>query len=80
MSLPTAVTANTGIPYSSDSFTKLLRLTIVCFSYFAPTNIDIATALAFSRTASLTLVVISSLERSSPIMLVPPETRKTIGI
>ena len=80
MSLPTAVTAKTGIPYSSASFTNLPRLTIVWCSYFEPTKIDIASALALSLIASLTLVVICSLERSSPIILEPPDTRKTIGI
>ena len=40
---------------------------------------DIASALALSRTASFTLVTISSCERSSPIILLPPDTRKTIG-
>ena len=79
ISFPTAVTARTGIPYSSASLTSLPRLTTVCFSYFEPTKIDIATALAFNRIASFMLVVISSLERSSPIILGPPETRNTIG-
>ena len=74
------MTAKTGIPYSSASLTSLPRLTIVCFSYFEPTKIDMATALAFKRIASLTLVVISSFDKSSPTILVPPDTRKTIGV
>ena len=67
------------MPYSSASLTSFARFTIVCFSYFEPTKIDIATALAFSLIASFTLVVISSFDRSSPIMLGPPDTRNTIG-
>ena len=80
ISFPTAVTAKTGIPYSSASLTSFPRLTIVCFSFFEPTKIDIATALTLSLTASLILVIISSSERSSPITLGPPDTRKTIGV
>ena len=79
ISFPTAVTAKTGMPYSSPSLTSLPKLTIVCFSFFEPTKIDIATADAFNRIASLILTVISSSERSSPIILGPPETRNTIG-
>ena len=41
---------------------------------------DIATALAFNRIASFMVTVICSWDRSSPIMLEPPETRKTIGV
>ncbi len=78
-SFPTAVTAKTGSPYSSASFTRFPRLTRELCSYFAPTKIDIASALALILTASFTLVVISSFERSSPIMLEPPDTRSTIG-
>ncbi len=48
-------------------------------SYLAPTKIDIVTAVALILIASLTLVVISSLDRSSPMMLAPPDTRSTIG-
>ena len=39
-----------------------------------------ATALALSLIASLILVVICSFDRSSPTILEPPDTRKTIGI
>jgi hypothetical protein len=38
-----------------------------------------ASALALSLMASLMLTVISSFDRSSPIMLEPPDTRNTIG-
>src|SRR5574338_1157598 len=78
-SLPTAVTASTGSPYSSASLTRFPRLTRELCSYFAPTKIDIASAVALILIASFTLVVIFSLERSSPIILEPPETRSTIG-
>ena len=71
ISFPTAVTASTGMPYSSASLTSLPRFTILLCSYFEPTNMDIASALALSRTASFTLVTISSCERSSPIILTP---------
>ena len=79
ISFPTAVTAKTGIPYSSASLTSFPRFTIVWYSYLEPTNTDIATAETFSRKASFILTVISSWDRSSPIILVPPETRNTIG-
>src|SRR5574338_1020559 len=78
-SFPTAVTASTGKPYSSASFTKLPRLTRELCSYFAPTKIDIASAVALILIASFTLVVICSLDKSSPIILEPPETLNTIG-
>ena len=80
ISFPTAVTASTGMPHSSASFTSLPRLTMVWYSYFEPTNMDIAKAVAFSRTASRMLTVMSSRDRSSPIMLVPPDTRSTMGV
>ena len=38
-----------------------------------------ASALAFSLIASLILTVISSRDKSSPIILEPPDTRKIIG-
>ncbi len=79
ISLPTAVTANTGIPYLSPSSTALARFSKVCFSYSPPTNIDTATADALSLMASSMEVVISSFE-SSLSMLVPPEILRTIGI
>jgi len=78
-SFPTAVTARTGKPYSSASFTRFPRLTSDLCSYLAPTKIDIVTAVALILIASLMLVVISSLERSSPMMLAPPDTLSTIG-
>ena len=78
-SLPTAVTANTGNPYSSASLTSFPRLTSDLCSYLAPTKIDIVTAVALILIASLMLVVISSFDKSSPMMLEPPETRRTIG-
>ena len=80
ISFPTAVTARTGMPYSAASLTSLPKFTTVCFSFFEPTKMDIATADAFNLIASLRLVVISSLERSSPTILGPPDTRNTIGI
>ena len=40
---------------------------------------DIAIALTLSRIASSMVTVISSWDKSSPIMLAPPDTRKTIG-
>ena len=67
------------MPYSSASLTNRPRLTIVCFSYFEPTKIDIAKPHALSRIASFMLTVISSLDKSSPIILEPPDTLKTIG-
>ena len=78
--MPTAVTAKTGMPNSSASLTNFPRFTIVCFSYLEPTKIDIANAEALSRIASLILTVISSFDKSVPIILEPPDTRKTIGI
>jgi hypothetical protein len=44
-----------------------------------PTNIERATQVAFNLMASSIEVVIVSLDKSSPIILLPPETRKTIG-
>ena len=43
-------------------------------------NIDMARADTFSLIASFTEVTIFSFERSFPMMLVPPETLRTIGI
>ena len=71
ISFPTAVTASTGMPYSSASLTSLPRFTILLCSYFEPTNMDIASALALSRTASFTLVTISSCERSHLLYYYP---------
>ena len=79
-SFPTAVTANTGIPYFSASLTNFPKFTIVWYSYFEPTKIDIATALAFRRIASSIETVMSSWDKSSPIIVDPPDTRKTIGV
>ena len=79
ISLPTAVTARTGTPYSSASSTSLPRFTTVCRSCLAPTNTDIARALAPSLSASRMPTVICSSERSSPMMEGPPDTRSTTG-
>src|SRR4029078_8713220 len=79
MSLPTAVTANIGIPYFSPSLTNLARFDKVLCSYLPPTNTDIARHETLSLIASSIDVVIVSFERSSPKMLAPPETRRTIG-
>ena len=78
-SFPTAVTAKTGNPYFSASLTNFPRLTMVWYSYFEPTKMDIASALAFSLIASSMETVMSSWDRSSPIILEPPETLRTIG-
>src|SRR6476469_8210118 len=80
MSFPTAVTAKTGIPYFSPSSTSLERLFKVWCSYLLPTKIDNAIHDALILIASSIDVVIVSFERSSPKILVPPETRSTIGI
>src|SRR3954470_21094644 len=80
ISFPTAVTAKTGIPYLSPSSTSLDKLVKVWFSYLLPTKIDKAKQEAFNFIASSIEVTISSLDKSSPIMLEPPETLRTIGI
>src|SRR5206468_12534709 len=80
ISFPTAVTAKTGIPYFSPSSTSLERFFSVWCSYLLPTKIDNARPDALSLIASSIDVVIVSFERSSPKILVPPDTRSTIGI
>jgi len=49
-------------------------------SWGAPTNTDSATAETFSRSASLTVVVRASWERSSFSTVAPPETLRRIGV
>src|SRR3989304_1334443 len=78
MSLPTAVTASTGMPNFPPSSTSLAKLTRVSFSNSEPTKIDSAMAETFKRMQLSMETVISSLE-SSLRMLVPPETRSTTG-
>ena len=80
ISLPTAVTASTGMPYRCASSTRCPSDATVLCSYFEPTNTDIATAEALRRSASSIETVILSRERSAPITLGPPETRSTIGV
>ena len=67
------------MPNSSASSTSLPKFTTVCCSYFAPTNTDMARALAPTLTASLMPTVIPSFERSSPMIDGPPDTLSTTG-
>ena len=70
----------TGIPYSSASFTRFPRFNKVSLSYSLPIKTDMPTADAFNLIASFIEVVIPSFARSFPTMLVPPDTRRIIGI
>ena len=79
ISLPTAVTARTGIPYFSPSSTNLERLIIVRCWYSLPTYIESATAETLRRIASSIETVMSSSESSLPMILFPPDTLSTIG-
>ena len=74
-----AVTASTGIPNFSPSSTSLARLTSVSFSNSDPTKIESAMAETLRRIQSSMDTVMSSLESSFRI-LVPPETRSTMGL
>src|SRR3990172_4559544 len=79
-SLPTAVTAITGIPYSSASFTSVDRFNNVWRSYSLPIKTDSPTAEALSLIASFIEVVIPSFAKSFPITLVPPDNLSIIGM
>src|SRR5205823_8898340 len=76
---PTAVTARIGMPYFSPSSTSLAKLESVCCSYLLPTKIERARHVALSLIASSIEAVTVSLDKSSPITLLPPDTLKTIG-
>ncbi len=67
------------MPYSSPMSTSLARFASVWCSCLVPTKIEMATAATLSRRASSKAVVMVSLLRVSPTMLVPPDTRSTTG-